>query len=77
MSDPFRNYDAWLERPYQRAAEAADMFIDWCETHNIEPDDPDAEVLYQDYLDAQWEPPDDNYDYYPDDFDTERYIDDY
>lgn len=64
-----RGYDAWLERPYQDACEAADRFLDWCETHNMDPDDPDAETFYNDYIDSLWEE--------PDNYNDEREEDDY
>jgi hypothetical protein len=62
-------YDAWLERPHQDAIAESERFLDWCEEHNIDPDDPDAEMLYQDYIDSSYE---DQYD----DID-EREFDDY
>ena len=62
MRDPFANYDSWLERPYQDACEAADAFIDWCEDHNIDPEHPDAETLYNDYIDSQYEDYEPDYD---------------
>lgn len=63
MRDPFANYDSWLERPYQDAIEQSEAFVDWCEEHNIDPDDPNAETLYLNYLDALWEPPEPDDDY--------------
>lgn len=45
--DPFRNYDAWLERPYQEAAARADAFVDWCEREGVDPDAPDAWDRYE------------------------------
>lgn len=37
MPDPFRNYDAWLEKPYQDAAEAAERALcPECDHHTFE-----------------------------------------
>lgn len=72
MSSSFVNYDSWLERPFQDAQEESDRFYDWCETHNIDSDDPNAESAYMDWIDSQWEPPEDDWDEDPDDFDIER-----
>jgi hypothetical protein len=46
VADPFANYDAWLERPYQDMMDETENFFDWCEDNDIDPDDPEAEVLY-------------------------------
>ena len=32
MSNPFRNYDAWLERPYQDAIEASERYVAYWES---------------------------------------------
>jgi len=69
MTDPFRNYDAWLERPYQQQMEEADRFFDFCEDHDLDPDDPDSMTIYSDYLESQ-------YDFEPD-YDYERDEDEY
>lgn len=62
------SYDRRLEAPYQDAAEASERFTDWCEEHNMDPDHPDAETLYQDYIDAAYD---------PDDLDDDDYEGDY
>lgn len=62
MRDPFANYDQWLEAPYQDMMEAQDEFIDWCEANSIDPDDPEAEALFANA--------------YNDDYDFEDYYDD-
>ena len=40
--DPFQNYDAWLEAPFQRMCvqqEAEyEAFIDWCDDNDIDPE---------------------------------------
>ena len=54
MRDPFANYDAWLERPYQEMMEESDHFYDWAEEEGYDLDDPDqfrdAEEAYFDYV---------------------------
>lgn len=62
MPNPFTGYDSWLERPYQDAMEESERFTDWCEEHNIDPDDPDAETMYMDYIDASYEDYEPDYD---------------
>ena len=52
------DYDRWLERPYLDAADEAERFQDWCETHGIEFEDPDAESAYMDWIESQFEEPD-------------------
>lgn len=42
MRDPFANYDAWLERPYQDMMEESDRFVDWAEENDYDLDDLDA-----------------------------------
>lgn len=42
-----RNYDAWLEAPYQRRAaqeHAWEEFEEWCARRNLETDDVDYEA---------------------------------
>ena len=70
MASSLPGFDRWLEQPYVDAAEAAERFENWCEAHNIEPENPDAETMYMDWVDAQWEEPDyDEFDEYErDDF---------
>lgn len=57
--DPFANYDAWLERPYQDMIEESDRFVDWAEEWGFDLDDPteskNAEEAYQDYLEQLYE----------------------
>ena len=60
MRDPFANYDAWLEAPYQDAIEAADHYYTWCETHDLDPDNEDSVFAYNLWCE-------DNYDYEQDD----------
>ena len=55
MPDPFRNYDSWLVAPMERMMEEADRYLGFCEDHDLDPDDPDSEVIYNDYIDAQWD----------------------
>ena len=54
MRDPFANYDAWLERPYQEMMDAGDDFVEWAESEGYDLDDPgqyaEAEADYEDYL---------------------------
>jgi hypothetical protein len=54
MRDPFANYDAWLEQPYQDMIEASDRFVDWAEEHGYDFDDPEdmkqAELDYDAWL---------------------------
>lgn len=58
MPSPFRNYDAWLEKPYQDMLADADHLIDafetWCAEHDIDfdvcDDDHPDHHIYQ-----QWE----------------------
>lgn len=72
MRDPFAGYDAWLERPYQEMCEAADAFVDWCEANDIDPDDPNAEALFEAAaMDVDY---DDYYDY--DDYEEADYQED-
>lgn len=56
MRDPFANYDAWLERPYQEMMNAGDDFVEWAEMEGYDLDDSaqtnEAEKAYHDYLDA-------------------------
>ena len=60
MRDPFAGYDAWLERPYQDMIEESDRYYEWCEEHDMDPDDEDAVTAYNLYLE-------DSYDYYLED----------
>lgn len=55
MRDPFRNYDAWLEAPIQRAYAEGDAFVDWCEANDVDPDDDRAERLYQEAIETDQE----------------------
>lgn len=54
MRDPFANYDAWLEEPYQRAIAEGDAFCDWAEENGYDLDDPsqveEAEWDYAVYM---------------------------
>lgn len=54
MRDPFANYDAWLEAPYQDAINDSDDFVEWAEMRGFDLDDPsqceEAEWEYQEYL---------------------------
>ena len=38
-ADPFRNYDAWLEAPYQAMYADWDRFSEWCEAEGLDPED--------------------------------------
>lgn len=52
MRDPFANYDAWLEEPYQRAIAEGDAFVDWADENGYDLDDPeDAKAAEEDYSD--------------------------
>lgn len=44
--------DAWLERPYVKAAAEADAFFDWCEREDVDPDSPEAGRLYDEAVEA-------------------------
>ena len=49
--DPFRNYDAWLEAPFQRAMEEGDRLAEEWERHcDEEGVDPEDEEAYQAWL---------------------------
>jgi hypothetical protein len=61
-------YDAWLERPYQDACADADRYIEWCESRNMDPDEPESQVAYSDWIDSQWG---DMEEYYDDDISDE------
>jgi hypothetical protein len=51
-----RNYDTWLQRPYQERAEENDAFVSFCEANDLDPDDPASEQAYeQDRTDRQEE----------------------
>lgn len=54
MRDPFANYDRWLEAPYQEMNAQGDDFVDWCETNNINLEDPKqvraAEIAWEEYI---------------------------
>lgn len=56
MRDPFANYDAWLERPYQDMIDADDDFLDWADMEGYDLDDPvelvKAQRYYEEYLEA-------------------------
>lgn len=56
MASSLPGYDAWLSRPYEDAAIEAERYWDFCEEHGLDPDDPDSESLYSDYLDLYDEP---------------------
>lgn len=45
-------YDDWLVAPYEEAAERADAFTDFCEAHDLDPDDPGAEDAFDAHLEA-------------------------
>lgn len=57
--DPFANYDAWLERPYQDMMDESDRFVDWAEEYGYDLEDQDdikrAEQGYQEYLEQMYE----------------------
>ncbi len=59
MRDPFANYDAWLERPYQDMIEESDRFFDWAEEEGYDLDDPAQEEQaladYEDYIQSCYE----------------------
>jgi len=69
MRDPFAGYDRWLVAPMESMMEEADRFFEFCEDHDLDPDDPDSQVIYSDYLESQ-------YDFEPD-YDYERDEDEY
>ena len=62
MRDPFANYDAWLEKPYQDMMDDADAYYDWCDLNGVDPDSEEAEIGYQEWMEVQYED-------YPDDYD--------
>lgn len=47
MVDPGRNYDAWLEEPYQRRAAEGEAFVVWCEANGYQPGDDEAAEAYE------------------------------
>jgi hypothetical protein len=63
--DPFRNYDSWLEAPFQRAQEEGERLAEawevYCDDEGVDPEDVEA---YQSWLaslddrDDEREPPD-------------------
>lgn len=59
MRDPFANYDAWLERPYQEMMDQSDEFYDWADAEGYDLDDPDqlkdAEDAYLDWCESMAE----------------------
>lgn len=50
MRDAFANYDQYLEAPFQRMCEEYDMFVDWCERNDYDPEDPESEDAYNDAM---------------------------
>jgi hypothetical protein len=61
------NYDNWLESVYQEMYEESDRYYDWCELHDADPDTPEAQAAYEDFIDSLFEPPEpDEDDYEPD-----------
>ena len=66
MSSSLPGYDAWLERPYQDACDAAEAYWTWCEARGFDPDTEEAADAYQDYIDSQWETYDSDYE--PEDY---------
>lgn len=55
MRDPFANYDAWLEAPYQQMMAEADAFYEWCEANDVDSENPEAEDLYMEWIESQYE----------------------
>jgi hypothetical protein len=53
MSDPFRNYDSWLEAPYQRAQAEGEAFEAAADRYDLDPDK-DADEI-QRRMDAEHE----------------------
>jgi hypothetical protein len=49
MSD-LPGYDRWLERPFQRVAEESEAFLTWCETNELDPDDPKSFLAWEEVL---------------------------
>lgn len=50
QGDTVVDYDRWLEAPVQAAYEQWDMYVDWCEDNEFDPDDPAAVEAYDDWL---------------------------
>lgn len=73
MAYSLPGYDQWLERPYQDMIDEADRYFEWCEEHDFDPDDPDSENAYHEFISQLWEEPDwyDYDDQEPDDWDLE------
>lgn len=69
MRDPFANYDAWLEAPYQDMIAESDAFYDWAEAEGFDVEDPEdlalAELAYESYIES-------SYDYDYDDYDDQE-----
>jgi hypothetical protein len=42
--DPWAGYDAWLERPYQEAAERGEQYERTAELHDLDPDTDGDEI---------------------------------
>lgn len=40
-------YDAWLERPYRKAAEESEAFLWFCEQNELDADDPKSFMAWE------------------------------
>lgn len=45
-------YDNWLVAPYEEASARWDAFVDFCDSRDLDPDDPGAEAAYEEHLEA-------------------------
>lgn len=43
-------YDSWLEEPFQRMCEESDRYYDFCEAKDLDPDSPEAEAAYEEFV---------------------------
>ena len=50
-----KDYDNWLVAPYEQMERESDQYYQWCEDHDFDPDDMDAELEYEAWLQDQYE----------------------
>lgn len=49
------NYDTWLNAPMEHMMDETERYADWCEAHEVDPDDPEAENAYDDWISDLYE----------------------
>lgn len=64
------NYDSWLVSPMERAEAESERYYAFCESHGLDPNNPESERAYEDFCDELFEEPD--YDMEEEDY-YERY----